>query len=440
MFSNTYRRYVLAVLASVYMLSLLDRGLIMLLLEPIKADLQLTDTQLGFITGIAFALFYATLGIPLARWADRGNRATITALSIGIGSLAVMACIFVTSFIQLAIARMAAGIGEAGTKPPAYSLVGDYYPQPGERARAMAFYFSGNALASLVSFVLGGWLNEHYGWRVAFFVVAVPGLLMTVLVKLTVTEPRMLESQKKLPVATPPPLADVFAMIWRRRSLRHITLAMILLMTMGAGLGPWYAAFLIRSHGMGTSELGLWLGIIFSLAGLVGLSIGSYMSTRWFADNERGQMRMSALTIAAIVPFFAAFLLLPGKNQALLALIPFMVVFYCFIGPTYALMQRLVPDGMRATALAVLLLLTTLIGHGIGSQVVGILSDLLAPEFGRHSLRYAMLLMSLLALWSAASFWRVGDTVSADLRAIAGRVSPDSAPSLPTRQHARNVI
>jgi len=186
---------------------------------------------------------------------------------------------------------------------------------------------------------------------------------------------------------------------------------------MGLGLAPWYAAFMMRSHGMGTAELGLWLGVVLGAGGIVGLLGGGYVATRWFGDDERAQMRLSAVMIASIVPFFVVFLLHPQRYLALVALIPAVIVGNCVFGPAFALMQRLVLDEVRATPLALVLLFANLVGMGIGPQVVGILSDLLRPALGTESLRYAMLAMSFVALWSACHFWRVGRTVREDLSA-----------------------
>jgi len=155
---------VLAVLTGLTTLNFLDRILFGLVLQPVKQDLHLSDTQLGFLTGIAFALFYATLAIPISRWADRGNRVTIATLAISLWGLTVMSCLFVTNFVQLLFARVAAAVGESGCVPPTYSLVGDYFPKPGERARALAIYNASNPIAVLIGFMAGGWL-KHYGWR-----------------------------------------------------------------------------------------------------------------------------------------------------------------------------------------------------------------------------------------------------------------------------------
>lgn len=423
MFSRAYKLYALGAMTAVYTLNLVDRGLMMLLLQPIKEDLQLSDTQLGLLTGIAFGLFYATLGLPIARWADRGNRVTITSLAIGLWGLTVMACLFVTSYAQLVFARIAAAVGESGCKPPTYSLVGDYFSTPAERSRAMAVYSSGNSLSALLAYVAGGWLNEHYGWRIAFLLAGSLGVLSAIIFKLTITEPRVRVSAARTQDRASPSMQAVMATLWRQRSLRHLSIALILLYTVGLGLGPWQAAFMMRQYGMGTAELGLWLGLICGAAGVGGALLGGYAASRFFADNERSQMRMSALAVAAILPCFWAFLTLPQKHQALLALIPLMMVFAVFLGPTYALMQRLVADGMRATIMAAVMLLANLIGMGLGPQLVGILSDVLQPTLGSDALRYAMLSLSFVSLGAACHFWRAGQSIQQDLSTIAQRGS-----------------
>lgn len=415
----TYRRYALAALTAVYTLNFVDRYLMLLLLQPIKEDLQLSDTQLGFVTGIAFAVFYATLGVPIARWADRGNRVTITSWAIGLWGATVMACLLVTNYAQLVFSRIAAAVGESGCKPPTYSLVGDYFPEPPERTRAMGIYIAGASLSALVSLIVGGWLNELYGWRITFFLMGIPGLILAVLVKLTIVEPRTLASAAHMPQRALPSMQAVLVTLWQRRSCRHLCIAVVLLYTMGAGLGPWYGAFLMRSHGMGTRELSVWLGLIFGLGSTAGVLVGGYVSSRWFANDARGQMRLSAVTVATLVLFFAAFLLLPQKHHALIALTPLVVVWGFFYGPSYALMQRLVADEMRATMMAVLMLFANLIGMGVGPQVVGILSDWLMPALGNDSLRYAMLVMAFVAPWGACHFWQVGQTVDEDLARVA---------------------
>jgi len=403
------------------MLNYLDRGAIILLLQPIKQDLGLSDTKLGFLTGIAFGLFYATLGLPIARWADRGNRVTIISAAIALWGLAVMSCLRVATFSQLILARVGAAVGESGCMPPTYSLVGDYFPGPVERTRAMSIYWLASPLAALISFVLGGWLSAHYGWRTIFFLMGIPALLSAALVKLTVVEPRThLLSQQTSSKAPQPATGAVMRSLWRQRSSRHLSIAIVLLFTLALGLAPWYAAFLMRSHNMGTGELGLWLGIICGVGGIAGILLGGYAAAHWFANSVRAQMRMTAVAVAALIPCFILFLLLPEKRYCLLALVPLQIVFNLFFGPTFALLQRLVAAEVRATTLAIVMLLANLIGMGLGPQVVGVLSDLLTSVFGVDSLRYAMLFISLLAGWAAYHFWQVGLTAEEDLAAIDG--------------------
>jgi predicted MFS family arabinose efflux permease len=419
--STAYRRYALATMATVYMVNLMDRGLMALLMQPIKVDLGLSDTQLGFLTGIAFALFYATLGVPIARWADRGNRVKITSLAIGLWGLTVMSCLFVTSYVHLVFARIAAAIGESGCKPPTYSLVGDYFPKPTERTRAMSIYWMGGAVSGLVSLVLGGWLNEIYGWRITFFLMGMPGIFLALLVKTTLREPRMQLGAASPQHRPPMPMKDVVRAMWQQRSCRHLIFALVLFFSASFGVTTWKPVFMIRTHGMGTAELGLWSGLISGVGGAISVLLGGYIASRWFADDERGQVRLSALSIVAALPFYLAFLLVSNKYAALIVLIPWALVHYFFVAPTYALLQRLVADEMRATSMAMIMLVYNLIGMGFGPQIVGLLSDALRPLFGEDSLRYAMFTMTLIAMWSAYHFWQVGRTVKEDLGLIRDR-------------------
>ena len=414
MMSQTYKRYVLGMLTLVLTMNFLDRGLVMLLLEPIRHDLALSDSQLGFLTGIAFALFYATLGMPLARWSDRGNRVNIASYAIFLWGLTVMACFFVVNFPQLVLARIAAGVGEAGAMPPTYSLVGDYFPGPSERTRAISIYWLGSPLAQLIGFVLGSRLHEHFGWRATFLIMGIPALFLAIIVKLTIQEPRANRSDLQT-VRSSASITDVMRVLWKQRTTRHLCVALVLTFTISLGMHPWYAAFMIRSHGMVIDQLGIWLGLIFGVAGIVGIFLGGYVSTRWFSRDERNQVRLTAVMTALLTPCFVLFLLLPESHQALIALIPLVITFNFFLGPIFALMQRLVVEEMRATTLAVIMLLANLIGMGLGPQIVGIVSDRLMPMVGDNSLRYSMLLMSSLALWAAYHFWRASRTVEGDL-------------------------
>lgn len=410
--SSAYKNYVLILLTVVYTVNLVDRQLIGLLLQPIAEEFHLSDTQLGFLTGIAFGLFYATLGVPIARWADRGNRVTITALAIGLWGLTVSACVLVSSFGQLVGARVAASIGESGCKPPTYSLVGDYFPKTAERTRAMSIYWLAGPLAGLIAFVLGGWLNELVGWRMTFFLIGLPGLALAVLVKLTIREPR---AHNLARVPPPVPLAQVFRVLWHQRSIRNLSAALILVFTMFYGVSPWNLVFLMRSHGMGSAELGVWWGLLSGGAGIGATLLGGYAANRWYGGNERGQMRLCALSVACAAIPYVAFLLVDGKETAVTLLAAWYFALTAVAAPTFSAMQRLVPEQMRATVMALIMLFCNLIGMGIGPQFIGILSDALRPEYGADSLRYAMFCVIALMVWAALHFWQVAKAVVRDL-------------------------
>lgn len=401
-------------MTSVYTLHVLDRWMFMILIEPIKADLHLSDTQLGFVTGPAFAIFSVTAGLVLSRWADRGDRAAITSLAVALWSVTVMSSVLVVNYMHLVLVRIAAAIGESGVKPPTFSLVGDYFPGAVERTKALSVYFSGNFIGSVIGLIVGGWLVEEYGWKVALFIIGCPGLILAVIFRATIVEPR-----KKLAAGAQavvlPKMSEVAAFIYRRATCRHLVAALVLLYTVGSGLAPWFGAFLVRSHGMTSAELGVAMGLVFGIGGILGVTIGGYLATKVFANREAQQMRMSAISVALLGPFLIAFLTLPEKMHALVALVPVAMAFSVFIGPTYAILQRIVPNDMRATIVALILVIVNLIGIGVGAQVVGLMSDALFPLMGKNSLRGAMLIVSVLAVWSGYHFWQAGKTIKHEL-------------------------
>jgi predicted MFS family arabinose efflux permease len=415
MWERGYKRYALVIMTSVLTLSLVDRGLIMLLLQPIKEDLHLSDTQLGITTGIAFAFFYTIFGLPIARWADRGNRVTITSAAIGLWGLTMMSYTLIGTFIQLIGARITAAVGEAGCMPPTYSLVGDYFTEPAERIRAMSVYWLASPLAQLISFIAGSWFAARHGWRLTFVALGFPALLLALVCKMTIREPRAPVARLQNAARRSSTFGEVARFLWSQRSSRYLGISIILALTLSLGLQPWYAAYMVRTHRMSIPEIGTWLGAIFGVGGAAGLWLGGYIAEHWFHQSAKSQMRFVAVIISFLTPCFALFLLLPTKNQALIALVPLAVFFNSFPAPVFTLMQRLVPDDMRATALAVTFLLANLIGMGAGSLIVGVLSDKLASIVGNDSLKYAMLIMSGLALVAAACFWQVSRFVESDL-------------------------
>jgi MFS family permease len=418
MFSPAYKRYVLAALTTLFTVNLFDQGMVALLLQPIKEDLQLSDTQLGFLTGIAFALIYATVGIPLGRWADRGNRVTIISLTLGLWALTNMAFVLVTSFVQLLLLRIVAAVGDAGCKPLTYSLLGDYFPERAERTRAMYVWYLANPLAALISWMAAGWLNERYGWRLTFLAAGLLGWPLALLARWTLIEPRsrLDAAATSERLASVPPLRAVFALLWRQASCRHLALALILTSLVGYGVGTWQSAFMIRQHGIGTAELGVWMGLIGGGVGALSILLGRYVVGRWFAERDRAQMLLAAAALFSGAPIFLAFLISPTKQLSLIALMLQAVVFGAFMISPYVMLQRLVPDEMRATMLMVVLFLMNLIGMGIGPLIVGSLSDVLTAAGSDNGLRSAMMVMTMGYVCASYHFVRVAGSIDADLR------------------------
>ncbi len=401
----------------------LDRSMMFLLLQPIKMDLNLTDTQLGMLTGIASGLLFSVLGVPFARWADCGNRVRIIVFSMMTWSATALALFFVGNFVQLMFVRVIAGVGDAGVHPPAYSLLGDYFPDAVERTRALYFLYMGGPLISMACFMTGGWVNDRMGWRWAFLLSSLIGLVCVALAKWTLKEPRV-DGNAKSPEATGPvpPFSAIMSLMWNRLSCRHIAIVYVLLFTVGHGAISWQAAYLMRRHDMSTTELGIWMGLIIGIAGISSMLLGQYIITRWFTGKEREQMQLAAWSTMLTTGIFAAFLMLPNKGHALIALTLQTFVFAAFQTLPAVLLQRLVPAAMRSTMLTMMLLFANLIGYGVGPLLVGAVSDALSARMGQtDGLRYAMMLMSVGWVWAGYHFLKVGQFVRKDL------VAADSA-------------
>lgn len=425
MFSAAYRRYVLVALTSIYTVNMVDRGLAGLLLQPMKQDLQLSDTQVGFMMGMAFAIFYGIIGLPIGRLADSGNRVTIASLSMALWSAANMMFLFVGSYAQLLVIRIFSAIGDAGAKPLTYSLLGDYFPENRERTRAMYVWHLAAPISAIIAWAGGGWLAEQVGWRMAFFWAGLLGLPLALAFQLTVTEPRTRASPHPAASKPPtPPLWATFLTLWRNRSCRHITLALVLMYTVGIGEGTWQAAFLIRHYGIGLGQLGTWVALIGGLGGLISVLAGSYVVDRWFADDENGQMWLSAAAQMVRLPLFIGFLFAGTVEFSLMMMAAQSLLLSAFIVSPYVMLQRLVPDRMRATSLMVVMFFVYLVGQGMGPLIVGSLSDQLLPWVGDESLRYAMLALSFGYLLSGYFFARAAGSIRADLAVADGQ--PDN--------------
>jgi MFS family permease len=419
-----YRNYLLVVLLLVFAFNMADQMALSLLLQDIKRDLSLTDTQLGFLTGIAFALFYSTMGIPIARWADRGNRVAIVSITTALWSAALALCGLVGNFFQLLLVRIGVAVGEAGCIPPAHSLIAAYFSRA-ERPRAVAIYMMGGSLSALVSFPLAGWLNELYGWRATFMLLGVPGIVLSAVVWLTLRDPRRLASSDalNLPLASDtlpqPSLREVCAALWASTTFRDLLLTFSVVAFFSYGIGKWSAAFFIRSFGMHTGELGVWFGVINGLTGLLGMYVGGEWASRRAANNERLQLQAMALAFPCTGILWSGVFLSSTYPVAFAFLAVSAVATSIVSGPLFATVQTLVPERMRAMAIAILYLFANLIGMGLGPMAAGVLSDAFQPLFGGESLRYALLALCPGYLWGAWHAWRASKTVTRDIAAFA---------------------
>ena len=411
------RYYALGLLTVVYTFNFVDRQLLSILQESIKADLLLSDQQLGLLTGFAFALFYTVAGIPIARYADRNNRRNVVAIAIALWSFMTAISGLVQNYLQLLLARIGVGVGEAGGSPPAHSMISDIFP-PERRASALAFYSMGINFGILFGFLAGGWLNEFFDWRVAFFVVGAPGIVVALFVRYTLREPIRGLMEDRQDVATDTPFPEVLNLLWSRLSFRHLAIGGALNAFAGYSSSNWTASFMIRSHDMSTGELGTWLALIMGVGGAIGVFWGSYIAERLAKFDVRWYMWMPTITGMICVPFMIATYVVEGAYTALIVSIVPGVLFNVYLGNSLAMTHALVGLRMRAVASAILFFLINLIGMGLGPWGVGLLSDMLSAELGSESLRYAMLYLLPAAMgWSAVHFLLASRTLQMDLEA-----------------------
>ena len=411
------RYYALGLLTVVYTFNFVDRQLLSILQESIKADLLLSDQQLGLLTGFAFALFYTLAGIPIARYADRNNRRNVVAIAIALWSFMTAISGLVQNYLQLLLARIGVGVGEAGGSPPAHSMISDIFP-PERRASALAFYSMGINFGILFGFLAGGWLNEFFDWRVAFFVVGAPGIVVALFVRYTLREPIRGLMEDRQDVATDTPFPKVLKLLWSRLSFRHLAIGGALNAFAGYSSSNWTASFMIRSHDMSTGELGTWLALIMGVGGAIGVFWGSYIAERLAKFDVRWYMWMPTITGMICVPFMIATYVVEGAYTALIVSVVPGILFNVYLGNSLAMTHALVGLRMRAVASAILFFLINLIGMGLGPWGVGLLSDMLSAELGNESLRYAMLYLLPAAMgWSAVHFLLASMTLQKDLEA-----------------------
>lgn len=426
--SRSYKHYVLGVLTIILMFNGIDRIALGVLLQAIKVDFDLSDTQLGLLGGIAFALFYSIMGVPIARWADTGNRVKIIALSCVLWCAAVAMCGLASTFAHLVVIRVVVAIGEAGCLPPAFSLMADYFNRA-ERPRAVAIFGLGGTFALVIGYFAGGWLNDHYGWRITFVALGAPGVLLGLLAYFTLKEPRCdrsavsigkivrqtVDDSRQQAVITHPPTAVVCATLWANVTFRRLLLCLSGLLFFNFGIGQFLPAFFIRTHGFTAQQVGAWLAIVGGIGGALGACVGGELAARYAANKESLQLRaMTFVLCGAGVAAMLAYIT-SSAHVALSLLGLHIFGLFAINGPLFATMQTLVPERMRAMAFAVAYLVANLVGMGVGPIAAGALSDLYESWAHQDSLRYALLTLApgyFIVAWCA---WKSSASVTDDI-------------------------
>ena len=406
--------YALAMLVIVYTLNFIDRQIISILLPSIQAELQFSDQQAGLLAGAFFALFYSTLGIPIATLADKGNRRNLIAIALALWSGMTAVCGMAQNFVQLALARVGVGVGEAGCSPPAHSLISDYFP-PSKRATALGIYSLGISLGIMFGLFVGGIIDELYGWRRAFLIVGVPGVVLAVVFRFTVWEPPRGLSEASRVAMERPPVRTTFMFLMRRRSFVHASFGAALAAFAGYSVATFFPTFLARTHGMSSASIGLWLGLILGLAGGAGIFAGGFFADRLGQRDARWKLWTNVAAGLLSAPFAVGVYVVGDARLALLIFIVPACLSNFYQATTFAQIQSIVNLRMRGVAAAVLLLVINLIGLGLGPWLTGALSDFLEPRYGADSMRWALLSLVLIGIWSAFHYWRAGIHLPGDL-------------------------
>ena len=414
-FSKRYKAYALLALTGMYTFNFIDRQIIVVLQESIKTELGLSDTQLGLLTGLSFALFYVTLGIPIARFADRSNRRNIVSASLAIWSLMTAISGFAQNFFQLLLARIGVGIGEAGGSPPAHSMISDYFP-PEQRATAFSVYSMGVYLGILLGYIGGGLLDQHYGWRIALMSLGLPGIIYALILLFTVKEPPRGLSDNKVGEATPDEsFWDVLNYLLSKKTFIFLSLAAALHNIGGYGVGNFFAPFLARTHHMPVAQIGLWMGLSAGIGGMIGVFLGGYMADRFSKSDIRWYLWIPVIGELLILLPHAGMIFLPNSTLVLgcYFLSAFVGAFY--LGPCLAVTHNLVDAHKRALASAILFLILNLIGLGMGPLLIGMISDYLSADYGSDSLRYAFCIVFFTGSIASVLFYLAGKHYPQDL-------------------------
>jgi len=379
--------FALGLLTLAYTLNFVDRQILGILLVPIQQEFGASDTQMGLLAGLYFALLFTLAGIPIAQLADRGNRRNILALGLAVWSGMTVCCGLAKSFTQLALARVGVGIGEATCMPAAHSMISDLYPRE-RRTGAMAVFSSGIHVGTLLAFALGGWFAAHYGWRTAFVAAGVPGIALALVLRFTLSEPPRTDAPLSVAGSS---LREGLVEVLANRRFLLVAGAATCTSVVGYGYTHWSAAFLTRMYQMPNQDIGLWLGLIGGIGGAIGTLGFGALAQRLARSSPYWLLGVPAIALGISIVFYAGYALWPGVEGALACRFGAQVFAASWFGPVFATAQDIVRPQRRALAASVLLLLVTLIGLGLGPTLVGAGNDWFRAELGERSIVRSLL-------------------------------------------------
>lgn len=422
---RAYSIYVLVLLTTVYAFNWLDRYIFTILMEPIKQDLDLSDTQLGFLSGFAFSLMYAVAGVAIARWADVANRRSIVAGGLAIWSGMTAVCGLAGNFMHLLLGRIGVGLGEAACSPPSHSLISDYFPKH-KRGGAFAIYGLGLYLGMAAGLIIGGVVNQYYGWRTAFFVAGLPGILLALLFRCTVREPIRGSQDTSATDVQPYSLGKALHRLARMPSFIAYVLGIGFFSFAANAVNVWSTVYFMRVQGMESAHVGWLTGIVGGSAGLIGTLLFGFVAD-WLARKDvRWYLWTPCLAIAALLPG-TVYMLFSAGNIMIAGYFVAMTMGASCLAPAIAITQRIMPVRMRALASSILLLGLNLIGIGAGTFAAGAFTDMFEPAYGIEALRYSLSLTTLIGTGLGLLLTLAGAArLNADLRKIEMDVASQS--------------
>lgn len=409
--------YMLFILALVNMFNALDKLILSMLVEPIKHEFQLSDGQMGLIAGLSLAIFNAVAMVPMGMLADRVNRRNLISLCLCIWGGATALGGMATNWIQLLLSRVVVGVGEAGGGPPSLSIIADRFP-PERRTTAVSLFYVSTSIGAMLALGGGGWIATHYGWRMTLLMAGGPGVLLAMVLLLTVREPQRGQLDRKSTARdTHNSFRDVLRFMWHRRSLIHLTIAICLVSFVISALAAWTPAFLVRSHGLKLNQIGLFLSLL-HVGGLIGAAGGGILADRLAQRDKRWWCWLVAIGLGCTALSIIVFTTASSTFWTLVAFGLYSLAVSFWFGPSYGTVQSLVRPHMRSTITAMLYMGGNILGYGLGTQSVGLLSDAFGHQAGTEGLRYALMPLIGVALWAMAHFLLAARSLRADFAAV----------------------